>query len=67
MIRIIVNGEEREIAPPCSLQDFVGSLNLPSQRVVIEHNGEVVPSGKWGEKELHDGDRLEIVHFVGGG
>ena len=46
---------------------LIEQLDLPRQRIAIEHNLEIVSKTKWAETVLHDGDRLEIVHFVGGG
>ena len=40
---------------------------LPGDRVAVEHNGEIVPRSNWTETALNNGDRLEVVHFVGGG
>jgi sulfur carrier protein len=66
----VLNGQSREfsqLAAPAHLQDLVADLGLQGDRVAIEHNGSIVPRGEWANTSLVDGDRLEIVHFVGGG
>ena len=66
----VLNGQTREfgqLAPGANLQDLVAELGLKGDRVAIEHNGNIVPRAEWAEARLADGDRLEIVHFVGGG
>ena len=50
-----------------SLEDLVRELGLKSDRVAVEHNGEIVPRASWAGASLADGDHLELVHFVGGG
>lgn len=66
-MRIIVNGEERMVNTSLSLYDYIESLGVSCQRVVVEYNGEILPREKWKETILSEGDKLEIVHFVGGG
>jgi len=67
-VRIQINGEDREF-PPASLalNDLINELALAPQRIAIEVNRQIVPRGVWEQTNLHDGDRVEIVHFVGGG
>ena len=62
-----MNGETREVADEISLQDLVDRLELTSERVAIELNGTMVKRADWTSKILQDNDRVEIVHFVGGG
>jgi thiamine biosynthesis protein ThiS len=67
---IVINGQSREIAglsPAATVADLVGALGLKSDRVAIEQNGAIVTRGEWPAKSVNDGDRFEIVHFVGGG
>ena len=69
-LRLIVNGEERLLEDPlpgCHLADFVATLQFRPDRVAVERNGEIVPRSTWHETVLQDGDKLEVVHFVGGG
>jgi sulfur carrier protein len=66
----VLNGQTREfeqLAPGANLLDLIVELGLKEDRVAIEHNGNIVPRAEWAEARLADGDRLEIVHFVGGG
>lgn len=64
---IIVNGEELEIASGSSVAKLVEERGLDRSRVAVELNGEIVPRGTFDDTLLHDGDKVEIVHFVGGG
>lgn len=64
---IIVNGEEFEIASGWSVAKLVEERGLGRSRVAVELNGEIVPRGTFDDTLLHDGDKVEIVHFVGGG
>lgn len=64
---IIVNGEEFEIASGSSVAELVEERGLDRSRVAVELNGEIVPRGTFDDTLLHDGDKVEIVHFVGGG
>ncbi|RMG06860.1 MAG: sulfur carrier protein ThiS [Acidobacteria bacterium] len=66
-MRILVNGEERELDEPITLLEFLLRLGIPKERVAIEVNKEVVRRKDWGITIINDGDRIEIVHFVGGG
>jgi thiamine biosynthesis protein ThiS len=66
-IEIIVNGETREVARGASVADLINDLDLTPQRLAIELNLSILPRAKWSETELRSGDKLEIVHFVGGG
>ncbi len=69
-MHFVLNGQSREfpqLASPAHLQDLIAELGLKGDRVAVEHNGKIVPRAEWGSTGLADGDRLEIVHFVGGG
>ena len=66
-MRILVNGESREFSPPLSLRQLLNDLELSHGRVAIELNQNVVRRAAWDVTTLNDGDRVEIVHFVGGG
>jgi sulfur carrier protein len=66
-LHVFVNGENKELADGHSLEQLVNELMLPGVRIAIEVNGRVVRRGDWTETTLNDGDRVEIVHFVGGG
>ena len=62
-----LNGESREVRDRSTLDDLVGELSLTPSRIAIELNQQVVRRDKWVSTTLTDGDRIEIVHFVGGG
>jgi len=66
-IRITVNGEMRDADPGVSVADLLRSLGLPLIKVAVERNLEIVPRSTFASESLLDGDRIEIVHFVGGG
>ncbi len=62
-----INGAERRFAPPLTVQGLVGELGIEGKRIAIERNGEIVPRSRYGQVQLADGDRLEVVVAVGGG
>jgi len=64
---VIVNGEETNCPDGLSLGQFIEQLGLKADRIAVELNRTVVQRKSWNETTLHGGDRLEIVHFVGGG
>lgn len=66
-MRVFVNGDERDFDTESSLLDLITQLDLPVARIAIELNREVVRRSDWGGTMLKDDDRIEIVHFVGGG
>lgn len=68
-MKLHINGEERsfDIPNPFTLSSLLESLGMKTDRVAVELNRDIVPRDRWAETQLHDGDRLEIVHFVGGG
>lgn len=66
-MRVYVNGEPREINQPLTLAELVAELDLPPARIAIELNRAVVRRNDWSATTLDDEDRIEIVHFVGGG
>lgn len=67
MIRIFLNGECHEIEDRVSLDGLLDLFSLPRQRVAIELNKQVVRRQDWQSELIEDGDRIEVVHFVGGG
>ena len=66
-MKLVINGEDREFTSISTLSSLVEQLGMKSDRVAVELNHELVPRDRWGATELSDGDKLEIVHFVGGG
>jgi thiamine biosynthesis protein ThiS len=66
-ITILVNGEPREVEPSASLLDLLERLDLDPRMVVVEHNRQIVRRPGLAHTTLSAGDRVELVHFVGGG
>lgn len=69
-MKLIINGDARDFpaAPiPFTLAALVEILAMKADRVAVELNCDIVPRDRWSETHLNDGDRLEVVHFVGGG
>ena len=67
LISIVLNGESRQVPENLSLEALLNWLKLPLDRVAVERNLTIVPHGEWQQTRIADGDRLEVVHFVGGG
>ena len=65
-MKIVINGQEQTLAP-ITLALLIEQLGMKQDRVAVELNRDIVPRAKWTETNLAEGDRLEIVHFVGGG
>ncbi len=70
-MRFNINGDARTFSVPTSSQFtlamLIESLSMKADRVAVELNRDIVPRDRWTETQLHEGDQLEIVHFVGGG
>lgn len=66
-MRLQINGDEKEFAEALSLADLIAQLGMKADRVAVELNREIVSRSQWAETSLRDGDKLEVVHFVGGG
>jgi len=66
-LEIVVNGEARSAPEDASVDSFLRAHDLDPALVVVERNGTIVPGARFAETRLEPGDRLEIVHFVGGG
>ena len=66
-IDVVINGEGRMVAAGLTVSELIAQLQLASQGVAIEYNLSILSQRLWPETRLQDGDRLEIVHFVGGG
>ena len=70
ILTVQVNGQQRPLAAltdPSELVIVIAALELKADRIAVELNGEIVRRGAWSQTEIRSGDRLEIVHFVGGG
>jgi sulfur carrier protein len=69
-MKLQINGEDRnfnDAAAPFTLAALVETLGMKADRVAVELNCDIVPRDRWTETRLNEGDRLEVVHFVGGG
>jgi thiamine biosynthesis protein ThiS len=66
-LNIIVNGDEKNIADGMALSELITGLGLKPERLAIELNRKIVRRADWGSTTLSEGDKVEIVHFVGGG
>ena len=69
-MRLTLNGDLRDfsqLTAGASLEEFILHLELHPGRMAVEHNGDIIPRGQWPATHVNDGDKLEVVHFVGGG
>ena len=66
-MQIIVNGEKKEIEKELNLGELLERLELPSERIAIELNKTVVRKKDWETVKIADSDKIEVIHFVGGG
>ena len=66
-MKVTINGEIKELESEVTLDRLLELFSLPSQRVAVEVNREVVRKQAWHSTVVHDDDRIEVVHFVGGG
>jgi thiamine biosynthesis protein ThiS len=66
-IEIFLNGETKRIPQGLTVAQLVNSLDLGSQRLAIEYNRKILRRENWDRQLILGGDRVEIVHFVGGG
>ena len=67
MMRITINGESRDFGPGLTVTALLTQLGIDNRKVAVERNLEIVPKSAFAATALQDGDRLEIVHFIGGG
>ena len=66
-MQVFINGESQELSGTPSLAELITQLELPATRIAVELNREVVRRNDWSGTMLNEDDRVEIVHFVGGG
>ena len=66
-VEVIVNGKVAFVPPDATVHDFLASKRMTDAMAIVERNGEIVPRGNYGDTPLQAGDRLEVVHAVGGG
>jgi thiamine biosynthesis protein ThiS len=66
-MKLQINGEARDFNSPLTLAGLVDQLGMKADRVAVELNRSIVARDQWVKTALAEGDRLEVVHFVGGG
>jgi thiamine biosynthesis protein ThiS len=68
-MKLQINGDDRtfDVPSPFTLSSLVETLGMKPDRVAVELNRDIVPRDRWTVTTLQESDRLEIVHFVGGG
>jgi thiamine biosynthesis protein ThiS len=66
-LQITLNGEPYELEGPLSVADLLLQLSIDPRRVAVEHNYEILRRPLYADTLVHEGDRIEIVNFVGGG
>lgn len=66
-LNLSVNGEQRAYPAPLSVAELLARIGLETRKVAVERNEEIVPRSRYRETLLASGDRIEIVHFIGGG
>ena len=66
-MKLILNGDPRDIPGVATLPEFVDALGLPASALLIEHNGLALLRDEWPERPLADGDRIEFLRITAGG
>lgn len=66
-MRLTINGEDRQLPPVATIGELVAALHLDTRKVAVERNLEIVPRSLHAETPVSEGDRIEIVTFIGGG
>ena len=66
-IKITVNGKQMQIIPKFTLKSLITKLKMPLNKIAIELNKEIIDKRKISKTQLKKGDKIEIVHFIGGG
>ena len=66
-MKYVLNGESQESLAPLSVLDLLGRFELRQRRVAVAINAEVVPKSRFAEVFVRDGDKVEVIHAVGGG
>ena len=67
MAKIQLNGKKISIKPKATIYELLKKFNLNNKKVAIEHNGIIIPKSNYKKKFLKNNDKLEVVHFIGGG
>ena len=66
-MQLTINGESRAVSGVADVAGLVAALGLDTKKVAVERNLEIVPRSAYQKTPIADGDRIEIVHFIGGG
>ncbi|MBN1378684.1 MAG: sulfur carrier protein ThiS [Gammaproteobacteria bacterium] len=66
-MKILLNGEPRQLPEHYSVLDLLKELHLAEKRLAVERNGEIIPRSTYEETALREADKIEIVHAIGGG
>lgn len=66
-MRVVINGDDKEVPEGVTVAELITDLDLKPERVAIELNRKILARPEWPRAGLADGDKVEIVHFVGGG
>ena len=66
-MNVLLNGDARELPDQATLQWLIDDLGLAGKRLAVEVNEDIVPRSQHGDFRLSDGDRVEVVHAIGGG
>lgn len=66
-MKLLINGGQRELPAGLTLQGAVQFLGIREEMVAVQRNDEIIPRGRLGDIPLAEGDKIEIVHMVGGG
>jgi thiamine biosynthesis protein ThiS len=64
---VVVNGQPVQVSPEATVAQVLEVLQLPHLRVAVELNQNVIPRSQWATQSVQEGDRMEVVQFVGGG
>ena len=67
MAKIYLNGKKVTIKPKTTIYELLKKFKLNNKKVAIEHNGIIIPKSNYKKKYLKNNDKLEVVHFIGGG
>ncbi|HLW73644.1 MAG TPA: sulfur carrier protein ThiS [Gammaproteobacteria bacterium] len=66
-MQIVLNGTATELPGDCTARELVEQLALTGKRIAMEVNGEILPRSTYAERRINEGDKVEIIHAVGGG
>ncbi len=66
-MRLTINGDARDVPDGATVAALLAHLGLPERKIAVERNLEIVPKSRYAATPLSPGDRIEIVHFIGGG